>query len=56
MTYAESLGTLIQAIALVLIRREHSTTVLRCTCFSPEDIISAINLANQSDVVKVQVL
>ena len=54
MTYAESLGSLQTAIALVLITRNNST--LRCTCFSPEDIISAINLANYSDRVKVQAL
>ena len=54
MTYAALLDTFPAAIALVIITRNNS--LLRCTCFSPEDIISAINLANYSDVVKVQVL
>ena len=54
MTYAESLGSMPMAIALVLITRNNST--LRCTCFSPEDICSAVRLANSDDSVKVQVL
>ena len=55
MTYAESLGTFPTAIALVIITRDRGT-LLRCTCFSPEDICSAVRLANSDDAVKVQVL
>ena len=54
MTYAAMPDVFPSAIALVIITRNNST--LRCTCFSPEDICSAVNLANQSDSVKVQVL
>ncbi len=54
MTYAESLGTIQSAIAIVhLIADGYG---FRLSCFTPQDILRAVYNAKPSDLVKVQVL
>lgn len=58
MTYAESLGVIPQAIAIVLVIRvlPDQPDVFRIPCHSAEEIVSTVSHARPTDSVKVQVL